>query len=252
MSNPYASPNAPQPAAPMQQPTGPVVIQNVSARPIDRLMKAKDMLGEQYWLFLGIAFVAMLIGAAVPFGILMGPMMCGMYMCYRQRMNGQQTKFDLLFKGFDHFVPSLIATLIMVGISLVIFVPLYVIMMVVIFGGAAAGGGSDEAMMAMLPIILLLDLVMVVASFLIYVPFVFVYPLIVDRKLNGLDAVKLSAKAAFQNIWSVLAIVLVNGLLSIVGACLCYIPAILLMPLTFGSIFQLYRDVFAVTGPAGK
>lgn len=251
MSNPYESPNAPQPA-PMQQPVGPVVIQNVPANPIDRLMKAKDMLGEQYWLFLGIAFVGMLIGGAVPFGILMGPMMCGLYLCYQQRMNGGQARFELLFKGFDYFVPSLIATLIMVGISLVIFIPIYVIMMVVIFGAVAASGGGDQAIMTMLPIMLVLDVVIVAASILIYVPFVFVYPLIVDRQLNGLDAVKLSARAAFQNIWTVLAILVVNSLLTMVGVCLCYVPAILLMPLTFGSIFQLYRDVFAVTGPVGK
>lgn len=246
MSNPYESPQPQQTAAEIEKPVGPVVIKRVSARPIDRLFKAKDLIGEQYWLFVGTALVAVLIGSAVPLGILMGPMMCGLFMCYRQRMDGHQTKFDKLFKGFDYFVPSLIATLIMVGIFMVVFVPCYVIMMVLIFGGAIAGK-SDDAMLAMLPFIFLLEIVMVVAGMLIYVPFVFVYPLIVDRKLKALDAVKLSASAAWQNLWAVLAILFVNQLLSVIAACACYIPAFLLLPLTFGSIFQLYREVLPVS-----
>ena len=65
----------------------------------------------QYWLFVGMTFVAFFIGSAVPFGILMGPMMCGIYLtCFAQRRR-EPVEFGLLFKGFDFFGPSVIATL---------------------------------------------------------------------------------------------------------------------------------------------
>ena len=51
----------------------------ISARPIERLTEAKAMLGNQYWLFVGICLVGVLIGSIVPMGIMMGPMICGIY-----------------------------------------------------------------------------------------------------------------------------------------------------------------------------
>ena len=66
------------------------------------------MLGDQYWLFVGICLVGILIGSIVPMCIMLGPMMCGMYLCFRYRMNGIQVRFETLFKGFDVFVNALL------------------------------------------------------------------------------------------------------------------------------------------------
>ena len=63
---------------------------------------------DRYWLFLGVSLVAMLIGGAVPV-VLIGPMMCGLYLCLLAKMRGEQVQFDKLFKGFDYFVPGLVA-----------------------------------------------------------------------------------------------------------------------------------------------
>ena len=111
MSNPFAAPEA----FPGFDPTGSGEFRRISARPIERLTEAKTMLGDQYWLFVGICLVGILIGSIVPMGIMMGPMMCGMYLCFRYRMNSIQVRFETLFKGFDVFVNSLLATLILVG-----------------------------------------------------------------------------------------------------------------------------------------
>lgn len=59
-----------------------IVAQKVPLRPIELLKEGRQLVGEQYWLFVGITFVGMLVGNAVPMAILLGPMMCGIYLCY--------------------------------------------------------------------------------------------------------------------------------------------------------------------------
>ena len=51
-----------------------------AVRPMECLREGFDLVKDRYWLFVGICFVAILVGSAVPLGILMGPMMCGLYM----------------------------------------------------------------------------------------------------------------------------------------------------------------------------
>ena len=44
--------------------------------PIECIKAGWEMLKPHYWLFVGMAFIAYVIGQAVPI-ILMGPMLCG-------------------------------------------------------------------------------------------------------------------------------------------------------------------------------
>src|SRR5262249_37595905 len=47
-------------------------------KPIECIQEGYALIKDQYWLFMGIALVAILIGGAVPI-VLMGPMMVGLY-----------------------------------------------------------------------------------------------------------------------------------------------------------------------------
>ena len=79
----------------------PTEFRRVPIEPVDCLMRAGSLTGDQYWLFVGICFVGVLIGSLAPLGILLGPMMCGIYLCYFGRERGYRATFELLFKGFD-------------------------------------------------------------------------------------------------------------------------------------------------------
>src|SRR2546425_757396 len=76
--------------------------------PVECLNAGWAAIKDRYWLFLGMTLVATLIGGAVPI-VLIGPMMCGLYMCLLAKMRGESIEFGLLFKGFDYFVPGLVA-----------------------------------------------------------------------------------------------------------------------------------------------
>ena len=233
MSNPFAAPEA----FPGFDPTGSGEFRRISARPIERLTEAKTMLGDQYWLFVGICLVGVLIGSIVPMGIMMGPMMCGMYLCFRYRMNGIQVRFETLFKGFDVFVNSLLAMLILLGCSLAVMLPLMIIMII----GIATAGNNEAQLIGtfftMYPLILVLSL-------LIYIPFLFVFPLIVDRGTGPWESVTLSARAAWHNLGPLCGMLFVHYLVAMLGVCACYVGAFLVMPLTFGALFTVYHEIF--------
>ena len=224
-------------AFPGVDPTGSGEFRRISARPIERLTAAKAMLGDQYWLFVGICLVGILIGSIVPMCIMLGPMMCGMYLCFRYRMNGIQVRFETLFKGFDVLVNALLAMLIPLACSMAVMLPLIIIMMI----GIATAGNNEAQVFAtfftMYPLILVLSL-------LIYMPFLFVFPLIVDRGTGPWESVKLSARAVWHNLGPLCGMLFVHYLLAMLGVCACYVGAFLVMPLTFGALFTVYHEIF--------
>src|SRR5678816_1664037 len=70
-------------------------------QPMACLRGGYDLVRSQYWLFVGMALVAIIVGSVVPFGILMGPMMCGLYLAMFRKHRGESVEFGILFKGFD-------------------------------------------------------------------------------------------------------------------------------------------------------
>ncbi len=86
------------------------IFQKVHVAPARLLQQSVSLMGDDYWMFLAITFVGMVIGSVVPV-VIYGPMVCGIYLCYLQRMRGKKASFETLFQGFDFFVESLIATL---------------------------------------------------------------------------------------------------------------------------------------------
>ena len=221
--------------------------QQVPIEPVKCLQDAGRLMGDQYWLFVGICLVGVLIGSAVPLGILMGPMMCGIYLCYLKRSRGERVTFEMLFKGFDYFIESLIATLIVVGIMLVVLIPLYLVMMVLMFasiGASGHGGPPDAPPAGFFAVFGLFYGLILLLSIAVGVFFIFVYPLIVDRGMKAVPALKTSFRAALANLGGALGLVLLNTLIGTLATLCCYVPVIFVLPVCFGAVFLAYRKVF--------
>lgn len=217
-------------------------------QPVECLKAGMDLVKQQYWLFVGITAVGMIIGSVVPLGILMGPMTCGIYLALFMTRRGQPIEFGTLFKGFDYFGDAVIATLIHIVPIIVIFVPSYILFYVAIFLTIPMTGGEPDpsAFLGLMAVFMVFWFVIIVVMILISVVFTFSYPLIVDRRLSGVNAVKLSAKAALGNFWPLLGLLLLNGMLSFVGILLCYVGAFFVLPITFGAIATAYEQVFGL------
>jgi hypothetical protein len=219
--------------------------------PFECLKEGWAAIKDRYWLFLGLTLVAMLIGGAVPI-VLIGSMMCGLYLCLFAQMRGQPVEFGDLFKGFDYFVQGLVAAAIQTVPIFIVLVPAYAMF----FAFTIASMPHDRYARDQGPPpgfiigVILFVLVMLVISLAIHILFVFAYPLIVDRKLSGWDAIKLSARASMKNFGGMLGLILLNFLLGILGVFACYVGMFFVMPISFASYAAAYRRIFPEIAPS--
>ena len=216
--------------------------------PVECIKAGWELIKPQYWLFVGMTFVAFFIGSAVPFGILMGPMMCGIYLtCFAQRRR-DPVEFGMLFKGFDFFGPSVIATLLHAVPIVAIVVPTYLLFYASVVLAMVAQGNDPNpmALLGVMGTFSLIVLVVAVLIIIISIGFTFAFPLIVDRRLKGMDAVKLSFKAAMANFWRLLAMGLLTAVMSMVGLAFCGIGMYLVFPISYGAIAIAYEQVFGL------
>ena len=219
-----------------------------AVEPMECIKAGWSLIKDQYWLFVGMTAVGVMIGSVVPLGLLMGPMMCGLYLALLQTRRGQPIEFGILFKGFDYFGDSVIATLIHMIPIVVVFVPSYILFYVGLFVimGQQGGEPNSAALLGFFGFFAVFWLIMMVILIALSVVFTFAYPLIVDRRLSGIEAVKLSIKAALANFWRLLGLLLMTGFLSFVGVLCCYIGVFFAMPVGFAAIATAYEQVFGL------
>ena len=222
-----------------------------AVEPMQCIKGGWDTIKNQYWLFVGMTLVAILIGSAVPLGILLGPMMCGLYMALFKTRRGESIEFGTLFKGFDYFGQSVVAALLHTIPIIAIVVPAYLLFYVSMFVSMAAAGSGDEpnpaAFLGVMLMFGLFWIAVMIVILIITIGFTFAYPLIVDRKMQGFDAVKLSFKAAFANFWRLLGMMLLTSLLSILGLLACYVGMFFVMPIGYAAIAKAYEQVFGLS-----
>ncbi|PYS81331.1 MAG: hypothetical protein DMF70_09420 [Acidobacteria bacterium] len=201
--------------------------------PVECLKEGWALIKDQYWLFLGISVVGMLIGSA--FAIVLKPV-----------------EFGDLFKGFDYFVQGLVAAAIQTVPIFIVLVPAFAMF----FAFTIASMPHDRYARDQGPPpgfiigVILFVLVMMVISLAIHILFVFAYPLIVDRKLSGWDAIRLSARASMKNFGGMLGLILLNFLLGILGVFACYVGVFFVMPISFASYAAAYRRIFPDIAPS--
>jgi uncharacterized membrane protein len=226
-----------------------------AVRPRECIKGAWNLIKDRYWLMLGMCIIAGMIAGAVPFGILLGPMMCGLFMTFFAMRRGRPIEFGMLFKGFEHFGQSVIATLFHVVPITVIVIGAYVIFYAFFLFAVLAQGGGDPnpgAMLAVMGLYGLFWIVMIGVIMFLSIGFMFVYPLIVDRGLLGIDAIKLSFRAAFANFWGLLGLIVLNFLLSLVGLLMCLVGVYFVLPISYSAIAIAYEQVFGLReGPLG-
>lgn len=223
------------------------VYQQVHVAPVRLLQQSVSLMGDDYWMFLAITFVGLVIGSVVPL-VIYGPMVCGIYLCYFQRMRGKKADFETLFKGFDYFVESLIATLLVTLATLVLIAPCALLLIVSMVGIAVSGQDSGPAVLVvMLVLVPILMLVSLVVSSL----FLFVYPLIVDKQYAAVPAITTSCRAVWANLGGILLLLVLCGLISCVAALACGIGTLFFTPVMFGALTILYRQIFPERPPVG-
>lgn len=208
--------------------------------PVECFKEAWEIIKSDYWLLFAIFLVGGLIGGASMY-ILLGAMMCGMFYCFLQKIDGKPVAFEGLFKGFSYFVPSILLTILIVIPMLILLGAVYAP-----FIAAAVMGSklSPDELMGLLAGSLLVDLLVAVIMICIHTLLFFAFPLIVDRNLSAWDAMKTSARAVRQNLGGVVGLILVGAAINFVGALACGIGAYFTVPIVFAGNALAYRKVF--------
>jgi uncharacterized membrane protein len=209
-------------------------------RPVEIYKESWVLIKDQYWLIFAITIVGLILGGAVPI-VVIGPAICGIYLCLFRKIEGREVMFEQLFKGFDYFKPSLI-------VAVVTMVPVFVLIFTIyipMIGMAIAGPRMSERE--------LVSFFIGAGVFEFFVAFfmvclhtllMFAFPLIVDRKLTGIQAMKTSAKAVWQNLGGVAGLFGVGFLVAIVGYLMLCVGIYLVIPLILMSNAVAFRKIF--------
>lgn len=212
--------------------------------PFECMKEGWEMIKDQYWLFFGITLVGMLIAGVVPFGILLGAMFCGIYYCLFQKAKDGRASFDGLFKGFDYLVPGLVATLVLIIPAIVLGILTYIPLIMMQISISRSGNPDPNEIFAYLGFFIAEMFILWLVLGSIHAFLFFAYPLIVEYKLSGMEAFKLSAKAVWKNLGGVVGFIALEVVLIIVGYLLCFVGVYLTLPVMFAGAFVVYRKVF--------
>ncbi|MGD9564282.1 MAG: hypothetical protein AB7F88_17475 [Pyrinomonadaceae bacterium] len=209
-------------------------------KPVEIYKEAWELIKGQYWMVFAVVLVGMIIGSAIPV-VLIGPMVCGIYLVLFGLSSGEPVDFGRLFKGFDYFMPSL-------GLAVIITVPTFVLIFSVyipMFLMAMAGPRMSESeMIAAIAGIVAVEIVIAIVMVCIHTLLLFSFPLIVDKKMGTVDSIKTSARAVWHNLSGVVGLFVVGFVVCLVGYLALCVGIYLAIPLVIAANMVAYRKVF--------
>lgn len=208
--------------------------------PVECLKEAWEIIKPQYWVLFAITIVGAMIGGMTMY-ILLGAMMCGIYLCYLQAIDGKKAEFDLLFKSFKYILPSLPVVIVIVVPMLIIFAVIY---FPLIMAGIMGSKLSESELMSLLFGSLAVDVILSIIMVCLHTLLMFAFPLIVDRNLSGFQAMKLSARAVWKNLGGVTGIWALMFAVNLLGMLAFCLGIYFTIPIVFAMQLVAYRKVF--------
>ncbi len=208
--------------------------------PVECVKEGFELIKNDYWLLFAIGLVGGIIGGFTMY-ILAGAMICGIMIAYLKAVDGKPVAFDDLWKGMDFFGPGLVAILVMIVPAIVYYIFVYFTFIVAIIGGGQAGG---EGMIGALIVVGVIDLIVLIAMVCFHTLLTFTFPLLVDRRLGAIDAMKTSARAVWANMGGVAGLIVVNFALIFLGYLALCIGLYFVIPIVIAGNVVAYRRVF--------
>jgi uncharacterized membrane protein len=226
--------------------------------PLTCLSEGWRLISGEYLLFIGMGLIVFIASEAT-MGLLLGPAMCGFHLCLLRRERDLPIRFEMFFDGFNYFVQSLIATLIILAPTILLLIVAYLSSYMMMFGGmilvlpprpGQARPPDPEIGIVLLCIGGAIILACIAIVTVIQTLTIFVYPLIVDKEVPGFQAVKLSCQAALGNLGGLLGLFVLRLVIDLAAYVFCCVGGpILVMPLDLAIVAIAYRQVFPPDEP---
>ncbi len=209
-------------------------------RPVECVKEGWELIKSDYWLLFAIGLVGALLGGVTMY-ILFGAMLCGIFLAYLKKIDGFPVSFDDLWKGMNYFGPGLVVTLFIVVPLVIFYVGVYASVIAALVAGSQAG---EAAMVGLLLFVGFLDIVFLIIMVCFHTLLMFSFPLIVDRNLGAIEAMKTSARAVWNNLGGVVGLICVNLGLVFVGYLALCIGVYFVIPIMIAGNVVAYRRVF--------
>jgi len=213
--------------------------------PIECYKEGWELIKDQYWLLFAIVLLGALIGAFSMY-IVLGAMICGIYFCYIQKIDGKTVTLDGLWTGFQVFLPSFLVMLLIIVPMIVVYAIIYIPFIAAAVMGSKLN--ADELTMLFVGAIAV-DVVLIILMTCFHTLLLFSFPLIIDRRLGAWESITLSAKAVWKNLGGIAGMIGVAFVASIVITIFtCGIGAYFMMPIMFAGYAVAYRKIFPAPG----
>lgn len=157
-----------------------------------------------FWVLTGLA--VSIISGVVPL-ILLGPMLAGYQMMFARRLGGRKPEFGEIFLGFNYFVPTMVA-----GILISIFV----------------GLGSIACL---------------IPGLVLHAMYQFTYLFIIDKRMDFWPAMQASHDVVKRDYVGFTLFVLALIGINILGILCCLVGVLVTIPVTYAATVVAYRDV---------
>jgi uncharacterized membrane protein len=139
--------------------------------------------------------------------ILQGPMTAGFHVFTMKKLMGRRAEFTDLFKGFNFFVPTLVAA-ILIGIFIL--------------------GGT---------------LLCIIPGLVVAAMYKFTYLFIVDKRMDFWPAMQASHAVVKNDYFGFTMFLLLAILVNVLGAICCLVGLLVSIPVTFAAITIAYKEV---------
>jgi uncharacterized membrane protein len=153
-----------------------------------------------------LALVFLALNAMVPM-ILQGPLMAGFGIYCMKRILGRQAEFADLFKGFNFFVPALVASLVIALFT---------------FAGT---------------------LLCFIPGLVVAAMYKFTYLFIVDKRLDFWPAMQASHNVVRNDYFGFTMFLLLLALVNLLGVLCCIVGILVTIPVTFAAITVAYQEL---------
>lgn len=226
----------------------------------DCIGRAWNIVMQNLGLYIGITVVSIIllvVISCIPLVnvLLFAPVMGGLYFLALRDINGEPVDFGMMFKGFEKFVPLMLIGLIQ-GIPSIIFQIFRLTFDIASLLGrrGTSGTGSGDFFQASQPdlnilagisaIVIIVAIGFTIFSIIWNLAFFFAVPLVVEHNLGAIDAIKMSASAALNNIGGLILLMILEFFVALLGMLAFCLGLLVAIPVIWVANAYAYRLVF--------
>ena len=208
--------------------------------PVECMKEGFELIKSDYWLMLAISLVGALIGG-ISMMVLTGAMICGTFYCYLRKIDGEPVKFDDLWKGMQWLVPGLVVMAIIIIQILFVYAAFYISFIV----AAVMGSKLDEGeLLGLFVGMVVVELIVLTLMVCLHTLLIFTFPLIADKNVGAVQAIKTSVRAALKNLGGVAGLMGLNFVLVFAGYLAFCVGIYFVIPIITAGNVVAYRRVF--------